>query len=332
MYKEHKWGMEMKKRINITLLVLILILVFVAFIGCGANQKATSTSETVAYDSAPSESVKDDFGEMNYEESVENKKSSAYNENDAESGDGLSSMPYQDIMGDRKIIFNAFITLEVDNFNESLSNIKFLVEGSGSGYIQSSSVRSRKVSSKSDEYIKEGTIILRVAQNKYNSVLDEIKTLGNVIRSDSNGEEITDRYYDTKYRTEMYEAERERIMTYLKDAKDLETMLILERKLSEVTYEIERLKGSLRHMDNLVDFSTITIELSEKEPGGIDYDSFLYRVQQAFKRSIIGIINAFGDLIIGLINIIPVLVVIFILYLIGKPIVRKMLEKRNVTK
>lgn len=236
------------------------------------------------------------------------------------------------ISADKKIIFNAFISLEVEEFDTNYKKIISMVQNSGTGYLESSHSQSIKIGYNPDRYRKEGTIVLRVAQGQFNKVLDEIRSLGMVLDERTDSQNITNEYYDTTYRTKMFETERDRIMEYLKEAKDLNTMLQLERKLSEVTYEIERLKGILRNWDNLVDFSTITIELKEKIPEEIAKNqpsTYGERILEALIDSSSATIRAIGDIVIFLVSLIPALLILGIIYLILRPVIKKFIKRDN---
>lgn len=239
------------------------------------------------------------------------------------------------ILGDRKIIFNAFLSLEVEDFDTKVNMIKSLVQNTGTGYLQSSDIRAAKISSNPEKYRKEGTLVLRVAQSKFHSILNEIEKMGTVTNNRIGTEEITDQYFDTKYRVQMFEAERERVMEYLKKASDLNTMLQLERKLSEITYEIERLKGTLRKWDNLVEFSTITIDIREKVEDDIftknKTKAYGERLLNALVNSFADTINALGDFLVLLISLLPTFIILSIIYLVAKPFIYKLTKKKDIS-
>ena len=49
----------------------------------------------------------------------------------------------------------------------------------------------------------------------------------------------------------------------LKKAENMEDIITIESAISETEYEIERLSGTMRHYDALVDYATVTLELNE---------------------------------------------------------------------
>ncbi len=319
----------MKKIFSLLIVSIIITSMLFSITGCGTkklsqvrNEEITSDGNHalgISYDAAP--------------EDAEIEQTSSPETPTALPKAGVQSP--LDILGDRKIIFNAYVVMEVEEFDTKMRMIKSMVEDSGIGYIQSSHTSSHKYSSDPEYYRKEGTIVLRVSQDKFYGVIENLEELGTILDNRMFTEEITDQYYDTKYRTQMYEAERERIMQYLKQANDLNAMLQLERKLSEVTYEIERLKGSLRKWDNLVDFATITVELKEKVPEKIASKNGLKnygrRLIDALGDSFIGTIEAIGDFVIIIVSLLPIILLIGIIYLVARPFIKRYRDKKNKT-
>ena len=149
------------------------------------------------------------------------------------------------------------------SFVQEFAKLKSMVIGDGLGYIQSSRVSNDYYD---DKEVTKGTIVIRVAQEKFQDTMDDLGSFGEVTEQNISSQEITDQYFDTLGWKTIYEAERERLLTYLENEDNLDKLISLERKLSEVTYEIERLSGNLRKWDDLVAFSTITINMLEEIP------------------------------------------------------------------
>ena len=320
----------MKKVFTIIFVGVLILSLFISFIGCSASKD--SANMEASYNQATNSSRTNDSAESSFGGSEKGEAQAVDKDSMAFSEDSGFQVT-QDILGDRKIIFNAYMILEVEDFDARFRLIQSMVENSGIGYLQNSTSRSHRISNDPERYRKEGTIVLRVAQSKFYNVLNEIQDLGEVRENRIHTEEITDQYYDTKHRTQIREAERERIMVYLQEAPDLNTMLQLERKLSDVTYEIERLKGSLRKWDNLVEFSTITIELREKLPADVvaanQPKTYSEKVVDAFVDSFIGTIRALGNLLIFIISMLPTLIILGIIYLLARPLIKKVLRKKD---
>ena len=74
-------------------------------------------------------------------------------------------------------------------------------------------------------------------------------------------DDITEQFYDLKTRLETKKVLQERLSGYLKNAKNTEDRVRIERELNSCISEIETMEGRMRRMQNQIDFSTINIEL-----------------------------------------------------------------------
>ena len=73
-------------------------------------------------------------------------------------------------------------------------------------------------------------------------------------------------YVDKTAYKESLQVEYDRVMELLEEAKDLDQILALESKLSQLRYEIDSYESQLRTYDNLIDYSTVHIYISR---GGV---------------------------------------------------------------
>ena len=108
-------------------------------------------------------------------------------------------------------------------------------------------------------------------------------------------------------------------------------MLQLERKLSEITYEIERLNGTLRQWDNLVQFSTITVNLREKagDSPSDNSQSYWSKLSNTFIYSFKTAIKGLGNFILGFVAALPTLLLIAVIIFIAKLFADKYLLKKT---
>ena len=123
---------------------------------------------------------------------------------------------------------------------------------------------------------------------------------------------------------------KDRLLAMLEKAETVEDMLTIESRLSEVRYHIESLTSSLKNWDNLVNYSTITVYISEvkeltEQPElqrtywqeiGDGLKLTLKRVGRFFK-------NFFRDLVVALPVIIVIAVVVILVIIILKAIFGK---------
>ena len=104
------------------------------------------------------------------------------------------------------------------------------------------------------------TIIIRVPSKKFQSMLESIGAIGDVLHREVTVEDVTEQFYDLQIRLKNLRAVRDRFEQLLQRAKTVEEALKVQRELERVTTEIERMEGRLKVLKELIAFSTITVE------------------------------------------------------------------------
>ena len=104
---------------------------------------------------------------------------------------------------------------------------------------------------------------MRVPAEQFADFCAQVGTLCHVTWQDDSAENISEQYYDTQSRLETAQIKLARLRELLKKAENMEDIITIESAISETEYEIERLSGTMRHYDALVDYATVTLELNE---------------------------------------------------------------------
>jgi len=309
-----KGGNNMVKRIVSVLMAVILIALILA--GCGA-ERSTKSQAVTGNEMAVAE-VKGDAGwsDSNLDAApAESEAAEAAAENSAAkatalTGSGQASQSVSNaILSQRKIIRNANLTIEVDSFDEAYSKINSFILGIG--YISQSNVTTERVFVDSvQKPVKSGVIVLRVDKDKFDRVLSDVKGLGDVLSESMNTDDVTEKYFDVDSRLRLLRYEESRLEEYLRKVSDPDTIFKTESRLTDIRHEIEGLTGTLKKLDDLVELSTITINLKEKMPEGAKWGttrSYGNRLADSFKDSVEGVVRFCGDLLILIVQILPVI-------------------------
>lgn len=156
-----------------------------------------------------------------------------------------------------KIIRNIYMDMEVKEIESGISDIKEKVK-SYAGYIES--FEEGNLSMEDGKY---AYFHVRIPTKDIETFITELKLLGNVIHSSENNQNITSTYYDTQGRKKSLEAERERVLALLEKAENIEDILAIESKLSDLTYQIEDYERSLKTYDNQVEYTSVQINISQ---------------------------------------------------------------------
>jgi hypothetical protein len=221
------------------------------------------------------------------------------------SGEGSEATP---AVGDRKLVRTAKLTMEVESFQSTRSNLTATVRQFG-GYVGDASMETTEYD---NETYTEGTLVLRVPVENYSTFLAAVEGEGTVLRADESVDDVTREYVDLQARLENLRAQRDRLRGLYERANDTEEVLAVEERLSAVQGEIERTEARLRTLQNQVSLATITVTLREERPPREPpertqwYDTGLV---EAFLDSVSGVVTTLRAVAVAVAYALPYLLV-----------------------
>ena len=236
-----------------------------------------------------------------------------------------------------KIIKEAYLTLEIKKYDNSLNNIVTFVN-ERNGYIENSETWYYNPNVKSEDFdrknqLKRGTLRIRIPQQNFDEALKLLNSEGLISSKQTSSRNITQSYYDTENIIKNLEIQEERLREILKKAENVEEILRVENELNRVRTEIDRNKGTIRGWDNLVNYSTIIVSLIETENNTETIQKLdagiLSKAKEGFISTINSIINFLERAFIFLITIIPVIIIIVIFIILVFMIIKRILSKRE---
>lgn len=274
------------------------VLMICLFVGCGArseslNMKSDSydggmyTQATMAMTtSAVLESgwASDELADMEWSKSEPT--ATAGGATQTSSGNGLNDSA-------RKLIRDASITVETLEYEIFLERIEAEITNLG-GYIETYTNNDK--SYYSGRYSRHAYITARIPQQYFDVFLNTVGDLGNVTNESQNATDITMSYVDVESRKKALEIEQERLLALLEKANKIEDIIALEERLSNVRYQLESYSSQLRTYDNLVNYSTVrlnieeVIEITKEEP-----QTLLERMSRGFSDTISDIVEGAKD-------------------------------------
>ena len=274
--------MKNKYRKYSIVLLLIFILSFI-FTGCGSSNKSYNDS------TAKMEIASD-------ENRVESKGSAAINDNNY-SG--------QEIKDNSKVIVYKTIELETLKFEETKNKILERVDIYG-GYVQNSNITGTRIDQKGDQANRYANLVLRIPKNNLKNFENDINKLDcNIVNVSTRTEDVTMQYFDTEAHVKSLKIEEERLLNLLKKSGDLKDILQVERELQNVRYQIEKLTGSLRRLDNLVEYTTFTVNIREVHEIREVPVTLGESIINSFKISVKYLVELFKEILILISAIIP---------------------------
>jgi len=154
-------------------------------------------------------------------------------------------------------IKNAFFSFLVKDVRESIQEITD-ISSSLQGYIISSSVYEVEESGK-----LRGQISFKVPQAKFEKGLSELRDLAITVNSERvTGQDVSEEFTDLSARLRNKEASEEQLLALMEKTGSITDILGVQRELTRVREEIERLKGRIDYLEKNIAMSTITVDLS----------------------------------------------------------------------
>lgn len=231
-------------------------LLLALFSGCGGSSYSNTSASSAAAMARPAGAAQKTAAEDSAEVAMEPSET----ENGATGGALPPSLNLPDSAG-RKIIWTVNMSLETLEFDSAISGLTAALQEAG-GYIESSSVNGQSLEGHGGGR-RYGSITARVPQGNLDSFLGAVSTVCNVVSTDRQSEDITLQYTDIETRKRSLEVEQERLLELLGEADNVDTIVALESRLSEIRYQLDGYSSSLRTYDSLVDYSTVYMDLRE---------------------------------------------------------------------
>ena len=322
--------------------VLLGTMICAVLTGCGSGAESSrsdvvmdmpTTEESYNYSadmdfySMGTKNEYDDYAEEPMEESAVEEEAGDVTE-DAGSGDGGLE---NTVASNRKLIRRVNLSVETQGFEEFTAYIEDRVNELG-GYMESS-----EVFGGSYEYdtLRRADYVVRVPVDKLDVLVGAVSGQANVTHKSETATDVTLTYVDTKSRKEAYEVEYERLMALLEKAEDIDTIVALESRMTNVRYEIQGLESQLRTYDNLVDYATVDISVSEVKiytPTEPEKKSDWERMAEGFVTSVRNILYDLKEFAIDFVVSLPYLIVWAVIIGGIVLIVRKSIKRRKMKK
>lgn len=250
----------MKKRTWIVGILAVMLLMFAA---CG-GAAASSVKDTEGM--AAAEPAAAELNDGVYEE----ENAAAPAEMDTAEAAAVPETPAGMLSGTEtgsltdKIIYSAYGELETTDFDGSITAIHTLVDQYGA-FVESSTVTGNdlQTAASGGSYGRTAQFTLRVPREHYSDLTAALDTVGNVTYLTSDAENITAQYSDVEAQVKSYDTQEQRLLEIMAQADTVEDMITLEGRLSDVRMERERLETQLQNWDRQVDYSAVTIFLTE---------------------------------------------------------------------
>lgn len=260
-----------------SILIAMFMILSICATACGAKRAEDKafTSSSVSYEaSATSDAVNYGYSKSDMKNAAEKAKLEEAAEYDTaespamqESGSSAAGentsgeLSSQDSLSGRKLIKRVDMSVETLEFEKFIGILEGKVTTAG-GYIESSSISNNSYYT---NRLKYANYTIRIPSEKLEEFVNIVGEYANVVDTSRSTEDVTLSYYDTESRKKALVIQQERLLALLEKAENIEDIIQLESRLSDVTYEMESQSTILRNYDNLVEYSTVSLFINEVE-------------------------------------------------------------------
>jgi hypothetical protein len=207
----------------------------------------------------------------------------------------------------RKIIYNARIDLVTEDLSGLEAKLLALIATAKAYVADSDRTGSAGTSLR-------GSWKVRVPVEGYDAFVRGATGLGELVSLKADSQDVSEEYFDLDARQAAKKVEEERLLKHLTESTGkLEDILAVERELSRVRTEIERMQGRLRALANLTTLATVTISASEiKGYVPPQAPTLGTRVTRAFSESVESLQDFGESCLIAIVSIAPWLPILVI--------------------
>lgn len=172
----------------------------------------------------------------------------------------------------RLIVYRGELGMVVNDIDASMRETQALAESKG-GYMQQAEMT---------------WIVIRVPREVFQEVVDTVRQMGNVRSESIRREDVTKQVADIRLRLETMLQLRARYLEHLAKATEMEDILRVEREITDLTVEIERMQARLSGLLDEATMSTLTVRFSEPATSQRDMDKLPARLNLQDEHKWIG--------------------------------------------
>lgn len=234
----------------------------------------------------------------------------------------------------QKLIRTLYLDAETEDMDTLLSEIDARI-AELEGYVETKEIYNG--SSYASHRYRRASLTIRIPAPKLDDFVNQVAQVSNITSQRETTEDVTLTYVAIQSRITALETEQTRLLELLAQAENMEDLLMIESRLTEVRAELEEITSQLRVYDNLIDYGTIhldlreVVEYTEPEP-----DNGWQRMGKGFINSLKGLGNGLKEFFIFLVISIPYLVliaaVVTVIVLVTRNARKKRRQKRQSQK
>ena len=155
------------------------------------------------------------------------------------------------------VIRTAQLGVEVQDMESALTRARAIASQAG-GYVSTSNTH---VEHQNDQDRMVADLTLQVRSAAADSAMSDLRALGKVTTETSGSQDVTDEYVDLDANLRNLQASETAILKLMDKATAISDVLALQRELTNVRGQIERIQGRKTYLERRTDMATITLSL-----------------------------------------------------------------------
>jgi hypothetical protein len=210
-----------------------------------------------------------------------------------------------------RIIKTARIRVEVgeNSFGSSFAEAERLAARYG-GFVSDSFTASRPA--------RSGEVTIRVPSAVFESVIADLKSLGEVEAQRVSGVDVTAEFVDLEARLRNWEAQERVLLRLMREADTIGESLQVQRELQGARLEIEQIHGQLRVLRDQTTLATISVVIHE--PGAVEEEADEGGLDGAWDRAIAAAGDVLEAMVVGLGYLVPIGAALIALWLVTRAV------------
>jgi hypothetical protein len=207
----------------------------------------------------------------------------------------------------RKIIYTATVEMVCEKFTDSARKLADAVKAHG-GFIADSNV----VGAAGDA--KTGTWKVRIPVERFDAFMTALGGVGEVQSANITSQDVSEEFYDLEARIKNKRVEEARLIQHLQQSTGkLNEILAVEREISRVREEVERMEGRQRFLANQTALTTVTVTLRELRSVAVtreEQPTLWTQMTRTFGGSLAALGDFMKGIVLFLVGALPWLVVV----------------------
>ncbi len=231
---------------------------------------------------------------------------------------GVPGIETYDKQDPTKVIKNSNITMQTDDYDNSLKNINSLIKNSEAMIVKMQETQGNNyyLNYADESKLKTVDIIVKVSKDKFENFNSEVKKYANVISYYEEAQDISSNYSDIEAKIASYKLQEIQLNELLKKATAAKDLLEISNQMQNVIQQREYLQRQKDSYDNQIEYSTVSIRMMEVKSIVIKEKNIFSRITDTFKSSLSQIKGIGITMIMIIVYVVPYLVILGIVTLV----------------